>query len=271
MSCRRVGVYVDSMNIMRNGGYGMRYEVIRRFVQANGDEVIRLNAYVAIDEERASSDATYKNTLNFILTLRDLGFKVIEKPIRWYTDDAGRTYGKANLDMEMALDIISQSNRLDLIYLFTGDGDFCSVVTMVQNKGCRVELMAFANVSVRLRREADLFIPGYLVPGLLPTAPPFAGAPPWGEPGSRVRGVCTKYFLDRSYGFFRFIRDFGKLWVTDTRLEESPYTSVFFLEKDLPPGVHPENLPSRDYILEFTLNEGEKGFVASDIDLVYRY
>jgi hypothetical protein len=54
-------------------------------------------------------------------------------------------------------------------------------------------------------------------------------------------------------------------------LEESPYTSVFFLEKDLPPGVHPENLPSRDYILEFTLNEGEKGFVASDIDLVYRY
>ena len=28
---RRIGVYVDSMNIMRNGGYGMRYEVIRRF------------------------------------------------------------------------------------------------------------------------------------------------------------------------------------------------------------------------------------------------
>jgi len=141
---------VDSMNIMRNGGYGMRYEVIRRFVQANGDEVIRLNAYVAIDEERAVSDPAYKNTLNFILTLRDLGFKVVEKPIRWYTDESGRTYGKANLDMEMALDIISQSDRLDLIYLFTGDGDFSSVVTMVQNKGCRVELVAFANVSHRL-------------------------------------------------------------------------------------------------------------------------
>src|SRR3990172_3143746 len=121
MGCRRIGVYVDSMNIMRNGGYGMRYEVIRRLVQANGDEVMRLNAYVAIDEERAVSDATYKNTLNFILTLRDLGFKAIEKPIRWYTDESGRTYGKANLDMEMALDIISQSDRLDLIYLFTGD------------------------------------------------------------------------------------------------------------------------------------------------------
>jgi hypothetical protein len=75
MSCRRVGVYVDSMNIMRNGGYGMRYEVIRRMAGFDADEVSRLNAYVAIDEERAVSDPAYKNTLNFILTLRDLGFK----------------------------------------------------------------------------------------------------------------------------------------------------------------------------------------------------
>ena len=271
MDHRRVGIYVDSMNIMRSGGYGMRYEVIRRFAAKDGAEVMRLNAYVAIDEERANSDPNYKNTLNFILTLRDLGFKVIEKPIRWYTDDSGRTYGKANLDMEMGLDIVAQSDRLDLIYLFTGDGDFCSVVTMVQNKGARVELIAFANVSARLRREVDLFIPGYLIPGLLPTTPPFAGAPPWGESNSRVRGVCTKYFQDRSYGFFRFMHGFGKVWVTDTRLDESPYTSVFFMEKDLPAGVNPDYLPSRDFIFEFTLTEGEKGFVAADIDLVYKY
>src|SRR3974377_2139249 len=158
MGYRRVGVYVDSMNIMRSGGYGMRYEVIRRLAGFNTDEAARLNAYVAIDEERAISDPAYKNTLNFILTLRDLGFKVVEKPIRWYTDDSGRTYGKANLDMEMALDIISQSEKLDLIYLFTGDGDFVSVVTKVQNKGCRVELVAFANVSSRLRRGGGRFL-----------------------------------------------------------------------------------------------------------------
>jgi len=271
MTGRRVGVYVDSMNIMRSGGYGMRYEVIRRLAGFNTDEAARLNAYVAIDEERAISDPAYKNTLNFILTLRDLGFKVVEKPIRWYTDDSGRTYGKANLDMEMALDIISQSEKLDLIYLFTGDGDFVSVVTKVQNKGCRVELVAFANVSSRLRREGDLFIPGYLIPGLLPTATRSAGAPNWGEVGSRVRGICTAYFLDRAYGFLRFLNTYGKLWITDTRQEESPYASVFFLEKDLPNGVHPENLPSRDYIMEFTLAEGEKGLVATDIELVYKY
>lgn len=268
---RKVGVYVDSMNIMRSGGYGMRYEVVRRLADQDGNEVLRLNAYVALDEERAASDPTYKSTLNFILTLRDLGFKVVEKPIRWFTDESGRTYGKANLDMDMALDIISQSDRLDLIYLFTGDGDFCSVVNIVQAKGCRVELVAFNNVSARLRREVDLFIPGYLIPNLLPTAQAEAGAPAWGEPGSRVRGVCTKFFQDRHYGFLRFMHTLGKFWVTDTRLEESPYTSVFFLEKDLPRGVPPEHLPSREYILEFTLSETEKGLVAGEIELVYKY
>ncbi len=49
MNNRKVGIYVDSMNIMRCGGYGMRYEVIRRLAAWDGDEVMRLNAYVAID------------------------------------------------------------------------------------------------------------------------------------------------------------------------------------------------------------------------------
>ncbi|MBW1917621.1 MAG: NYN domain-containing protein [Deltaproteobacteria bacterium] len=271
MANNKVGVYVDSMNIVRNGGYGMRYEVLRRFASRNGDEVVRLNAYVAIDEERASSDPNYKATLNFISTLRDLGFKVIEKPIRWFTDESGRTYGKANADMDMALDIISQSDRLDIVYLLTGDGDFCNVVTMIQNKGCRVELIAFSNVSATLRREADLFVSGYLIPGLSPTQPPQPGGPRWGEPGSRVRGVCTKYLPDKAYGFLRFMHSLGKLWVTDTRQGDSPYSSVFFMEKDLPAGIYPEDLPSRDHIFEFTLVEGEKGFIASDIILVYQY
>jgi len=247
----------------------MRYEVLRRFATRNGGEVVRLNAYVALDEERAGRDPNYDATLNFISTLRDLGFKVIEKPIRWFTDESGRQYGKANADMDMALDIIAQCRRLDVILLLTGDGDFCNVVSMVQNQGCRVELVAFNNVSLDLRREVDLFVSGYLIPGLLP----ISSAPAWGEIGSRVRGVCTKYQHDRGYGFLRFIQTFGKLWITDTRQEDSPYKSVFFMEKDLPNGVHPLDLPSREHIFEFTLMEGEKGkgFQTTDISLVYQY
>jgi uncharacterized LabA/DUF88 family protein len=271
MGSSKAGIYVDSMNIVRNGGYGMRYEVLRRFASRNGEEVVRLNAYVAFDEERAGSDPNYNATLNFISTLRDLGFKVIEKPIRWFKDESGRTYGKSNADMDMALDIISQSDRLDVVYLLTGDGDFCNVVNMIQNKGCRVELIAFCNVSSQLRREVDLFVSGYLIPGLLPTEAPQMGGPRWGEVGSRVRGVCTKYLHDKSYGFLRFMHGFGKLWITDTRQDNSPFTSVFFMEKDLPAGVYADDLPSREHIFEFTLAEGDKGFLATDITMIYQY
>jgi len=64
---------------------------------------------------------------------------------------------------------------------------------------------------------------------------------------------------------------FGKLWITDTRQEDSPYKSVFFLEKDLPVGLYPEELPSRDHIFEFTLAESDKGYLAQDIAIIYQY
>ena len=57
------------------------------------------------------------------------------------------------------------------VVLITGDGDFVQVVRALQNMGCRVELVAFQNVSYDLRCEADLFIPGFLIPGLLPQQP----------------------------------------------------------------------------------------------------
>ena len=161
--------------------------------------------------------------------------------------------------------------RLDLIYLFTGDGDFVSVVNMVQNKGCRVELVAFANVSMACGGKWTCSSPATGFRGSCPRPAAHAGASTWGETGQPGPGRLHQFFLERSYGFFRFMHAFGQLWITDTRLEESPYTSVFFMEKDLPPGVPPEHLPSRDYILEFTLTEGDKGFVASDIELVYKY
>ena len=53
----RAGVYVDVENTMRNGGRGMRFDVLRDYACRDGAEAIRLNAYLAFDEERAEHDA----------------------------------------------------------------------------------------------------------------------------------------------------------------------------------------------------------------------
>lgn len=263
----KVGVYVDVENMARNGGYGMRYDILREFASRGGADPVRLNAYVAFDYGRAQTDQQYRdNAFNFHSALRDFGYKVIQKPVKWFTDEGGQPYAKANADLDMAVDALLQSEKLDRVLLATGDGDFVQVVRALQNRGCRVEVAAFHNVSSELKREADLFVSGYLIPSLLPSHGPSEGR--WGEEGSRVRGVCYSYSHDRSFGFLRFMREIAQgLWNIDTRRAGSPYSSAFAHQSEFPDEIKVENLPSRDYIFEFTLFNSDRGLQAKDLTL----
>ncbi len=274
MSNSRIGVYVDAENIGRNGGYAMRYEVLRRFAERfPGSEILRLNTYLAVDQERMRVDFEYRANINsYLQAVRDVGWKVVEKPVRWFGDPDGIRTSKANSDLDMAVDMMLQADRLDQILLVTGDGDFLPVVRALQNKGCRVEVLGFQNVSRDLQHEADSFYSGYLIPGLLQTN---ASRTPWGELGSRVRGTCLKWDLNRGYGFLRFLTRFsGPLWLGDTRQEESPYDSAFLHYSELPREFNHADLPSRSIILEFDLEPGDPekgGFMAKRCQVTYRY
>lgn len=263
-SIARVGIYVDGANIMRNGGFGMRYDVLREFACRDNAEPIRLNVYLTFDEERAQEDPGYKHAqFGYFSRLRDFGYKVIVKAVKWYRDDQGNRFGKADADLDLAVDALLQSSNLDRVLLATGDGDFVQVVRALQNRGCRVEVVAFENISRELREEVDLFVYGYLVPNLLPTtggrrSQPSPPAPPWGDVGSRVRGFCYMH-KEEGYGFFRFMRRISSgLWITDTRQSGSPYETVFFHDSQLPHEVHPSQLPSRHILFEFDLATSER-------------
>lgn len=267
---RSIGLYIDVANITRNGGYGMRFDILRDFACRDGAEPVRLNAYVAYDEERAKTDRDYRDrTFNFHSTLRDYGFKVIEKTVTWYVDEAGNRFGKANADLDMAVDALLQSENLDKVILATGDGDFIQVVRALQNKGCRVEAVAFQNVSSNLKREVDLFMSGYLIPNLMPIEGGDTSKS-WGETGSRMRGVCYTYNRNKNFGFIRYIKGVGPgLWITDTRRADSPYGTAFAHESSFDDSIDISNLPSRDLIFEFDLTKGEKGLQATNIKQVY--
>lgn len=258
---RKVGVFVDVANLTMNGGYGMRFDVLREFACRDGADAVRLNAYASFDEERARTDPAYRDgQRSFFDSLRDFGYKVITKTVKWYTDDKGNRYGKSNADLDMGVDIILQSQSLDRIVIGSGDGDFARVVQAVQNHGRRVEVMAFNSVSRDLRTEADMFVSGFLVPNLLPAGPP-ANRAAWGVPGSYVRGVCYSH-PGKGYGFLRVLKSVApELWRTDTRSPDSPYLSVFLHDSQLPTGISPNGLPNRHMIFEFELakSEGQQG------------
>ena len=271
-----VGVYVDVANITINGGRGMRYDVLRDFAARSGDRPARLNIYTAFDKERAAEDHEYRTRAEaFHDRLRDYGYKVIIKPVRWYTDEEGVDHPKANIDLDMAVDVILQARSLSRVILVTGDGDFVRVVHALQNMGTRVEVIAFQNVSRDLREAADFFFSGYLVPGLLPISHNRQERLSWGETGSRVRGICYAFHHDNGYGFLRFIKGAeyleDNLWITDSRDPDSPYRSAFVHHSKLPEGVSSEQLPSRRIFFEFDLapprSEGSDNPEAINVEL----
>jgi uncharacterized LabA/DUF88 family protein len=273
-STTKVGVYVDLENFKRSGGFGMQYDVLRKFACREGAETVRLNAYAGFDKRRALIDPLYeKKTRSFFSIIRDFGFKVIEKEVKWFRDEDGKEYAKANADLDMAVDALLQSENLDRVLMATGDGDFVQVIRALQNKGCRVEVVAFSNVSSALRQEADMFISGYLIPNLLPPIKPSKEESSWGEIGSRVRGTCYHYNHSKSFGYMRFLKDMGPLWITDHRDVDSPYKTAYFHNSMVLDNIDYTTLPSRNYLFEFklsksALHEGE--FQAEDINLICR-
>jgi len=266
----KIGVFVDAENIKYNGGYQMRYDILRRFATRDGGFPLRLNTYMAFDPERAKEDYEYrKKSFAYQQMVRDFGWKITVKHVRHFTDDEGNTTTKANADLDLAVDAMLQSEELDQILLVTGDGDFLQVVTALQNKGCRVELIGFKNISGQLQRQVDAFYSGYLIPDLLPIS--YEPRNNWGQPGSCLRGVCSKWFPDKGYGFLRFVnRIDNNLWITDPREPDSPYVSVFCHANEVADDVSEDMLMNRDTVLEFYVQPSEQkddGLVANNVRL----
>jgi uncharacterized LabA/DUF88 family protein/cold shock CspA family protein len=263
----RVGIYVDAVNVTMNGGFGLRYDILRMFACRGGGVASRLNVYLCYDADRLKEDHDYrKKTHRFCEVLRDFEYKVTEKPVQTYTNhETGEKISKSTIDMDMAVDMLVQADHLDKIVLLSSSGSYVSVVNALQNKGCRVELVGFDNISSSLKRAVDSSVSGYLIPGLLPIESPYK----WGENGSRVRGVCYDFTQDEGYGFLRFLtRKEDCLWITDSREESSPYKTVFAHISQFEDDFDTSYLPSRDLIFEFDVTENDKGLIAENIVLV---
>jgi uncharacterized LabA/DUF88 family protein len=88
---------------------------------------------------------------------------MVTKPTKEFIDATGRRKIKGNMDIELAVDAMELADHLDHIVLFSGDGDFRSLVEALQHKGKRVSVVSTLTtnppmVADELRRQADQFI-----------------------------------------------------------------------------------------------------------------
>jgi len=146
---KNVAVFVDVANIFyaaKAAGVDIDYVTLLKSATA-GRDFVRAYAYTGLDPEN-------ENQRQFHAFLSRSGYKVISKDIRKYGD--GRI--KANLDIELVVDMMRMGQHLDIAVVVSGDGDFAPAIRAVQQMGVRVEVISFrGNTSSDLIDVADVF------------------------------------------------------------------------------------------------------------------
>jgi len=148
---QRVGVFVDVANLYHTARnlYNSRVNfasILKTAVSKR--KLIRAISYVV----RADIDEEQK----FFEALRLSGFEVKSKDLQIFPGGIK----KGDWDVGISVDAIILAQKLDVVVLVTGDGDYLPLVEYLRvNTGCRVEVMAFGkSASSKLVSSADEFI-----------------------------------------------------------------------------------------------------------------
>jgi uncharacterized LabA/DUF88 family protein len=149
----RVGIFVDVPNLIyaserRNLSIDFG-RVLDYFTR--GRQLVRASAYAPISDDPQAKLETQRFVSHFI----GHPYRIITKPLKRFADGSM----KANFDIELAIDILTMSDRLDVVVLMSGDGDFRRLVELISSRGVRVEIVAFSeSVSSELKAVADLYV-----------------------------------------------------------------------------------------------------------------
>jgi len=147
---QRVAVLVDAQNMYHSAKHihGARLNFGKAVEYAVGDRpIVRAIAYVAkskTGEEEA-----------FFEALVEAKIEPRIKDVQEYASGVK----KADWDVGMAIDAVMLAEKVDVIILMTGDGDFIPLVQYLHGRGVIVEVAAFAeSTNSGLREAVDSFI-----------------------------------------------------------------------------------------------------------------
>lgn len=156
----RIALFIDGANLYATAkslGFDIDYKRLLREFQGKG-RLIRAFYYTALIE-----DQEYSSIRPLIDWLDYNGYAVVTKPTKEFVNSLGRRKVKGNMDIELAVDAMEMAEHIDHMVLFSGDGDFRSLVEAVQRKGVRVSVISTITtqppmIADELRRQADEFI-----------------------------------------------------------------------------------------------------------------
>ena len=156
----RLGLFIDGSNLhasLKAINLDIDYKLLKKEFMRRG-KLLGAYYYTALLEDDENSPLR-----PLVDWLSYNGFTLVTKPAKEYRDSLGKRKVKGNMDIELAVDAMELAPHLDHIVIFSGDGDFCSLVESIQRQGVRVSIVSTTHsqpsmISDDLRRQADNFI-----------------------------------------------------------------------------------------------------------------
>jgi uncharacterized LabA/DUF88 family protein len=145
----RLAIFIDGSNLFYAA---LQLQIEIDYVKLldnlmEGRRLLRSYFYTGIDRHNDKQQG-------FLLWMRRNGYRVITKDLIHLPDGSK----KANLDVEIAVDMMSLSNYCDTLILLSGDGDLAYAVNAITYRGVKVEVVSLRSMtSDGLINVADRF------------------------------------------------------------------------------------------------------------------
>jgi uncharacterized LabA/DUF88 family protein len=156
----RIALFIDGANLYATAralGFDVDYRRLLREFQSRG-ALLRAFYYTTIIE-----DQEYTSIRPLIDWLDYNGYTVVTKPTKEFIDASGRRKVKGSMNIELAVSAMEIADRIDQMFLFSGDGDFRPLLEAVQRRGVHVTVVSTISsqppmAADELRRQADAFV-----------------------------------------------------------------------------------------------------------------
>lgn len=146
----RVAIFIDGSNLFYAAlqlGIEIDYTKLLYRLTA-GSRLLRAFFYTGVDR-------TNEKQQGFLLWMRRNGYRVIAKDLVQLPDGSK----KANLDVEIAVDLMALCGTYDTAVIVSGDGDLAYAADAVSYRGARVEVVSLRSMtSDSLINVADRYI-----------------------------------------------------------------------------------------------------------------
>jgi uncharacterized LabA/DUF88 family protein len=156
----KIALFIDGANFYATAkalGLDVDYRRLLNEFESRGT-LVRAFYYTATIE-----DQEYTSIRPLVDWLDYNGFTVVKKASKEFIDSTGHRKIKGNMDVELAISAMELAKHIDEMVLFSGDGDFRSLVQAMQRRGVRVTVVSTIStqpsmIADELRRQADVFI-----------------------------------------------------------------------------------------------------------------